>query len=390
MPFLTYLVGKPAPITMPITGAIMRVVAYSPDHVVFGCTPDSFGQPFGGFGLLWTGSPPGTQVGIPADPDGTPSYLVGAPDAPEAYSLEIGAGSGFDEVRFHHYNAGWTIPATDTAGWADQSDPVVWRGADPTHADAAGLAVAHFGTAHAVVWEVTYSGGTPSLSSFDAGMPGGYVERGFDIRPRLAGSPGHWWATGRSRYGDGSNDNMWVAQLTSGGPVAAWGVGGAHNSAGTCLWVGSDTDVWIGGLTDLGLVDSAGQRPYLWHHDGSTVTDFPLTGLMPADSPGAIQGIHGGATDDVWAVGHIDDQTVSPSVQRILIFHWDGAAWSAVSGLDTLLPPAHGVQQVLYDVYALATDDVWAVGTVGYSSGSDGQLLALHYDGAAWSRVALS
>jgi hypothetical protein len=77
-------------------------------------------------------------------------------------------------------------------------------------------------------------------------------------------------------------------------------------------------------------------------------------------------------------------------VQRILIFHWDGAAWSAVSGLDTLLPPAHGVQQVLYDVYALAPDDVWAVGTEGYSSGSDGHLLALHYDGSAWTRVPLS
>jgi hypothetical protein len=295
-------------------------------------------------------------------------------------------------VRFHHYNAGWTSPATDTAGWADQSDPVVWRGADSTHADAAGLAVAHFSTAHAVVWEVTYSGGTPSLSSFDSGMPGGFVERGFDFRPRLAGSSGNWWATGRSRYGTGgSADSIWIAHLTSGGPVAAYGgPSTSENSAGVCLWVGSSTDLWAGGFLDLGLVDSAGQRPFLWHHDGSTATEVPLTGLMPADSPGAIQGIHGVAGDDLWAVGQIDDQTVSPDVQRILIFHWDGAAWSAVSGLDTLLPPAHGVQQALYDVYAYATDDVWAVGTVGYSSGSDGQLLALHWDGAAWSRVALS
>lgn len=390
MPFLTYVAGKPAPLTLAVTGAIMRVVAYSPDHVVFGCVPDSFGDSFGGFGLLWTGTAPGTAAIIPPG-NGTLSYFVGVPDRAEGYATEADGGASFDSTLFHHYTGGWTVPASDSAAWADVSDPVVWRGADSTHADAAALGVAHFGTAHAVVWTVTYSGGVPSLSSFDAGMPGGYVERGFDIRPRLAGSPGHWWATGRSRLGDGSNDNMWVAQLTSGGPVAAYGVAGAHNSAGTCLWVGSDTDIWIGGLTDLGLIDSAGQRPYLWHHDGSTVTDFPLTGLMPADSPGAIQGVHGVAPDDLWAVGHIDDQTGFPDVQRILIFHWDGAAWSAVSGLDTLLPPAHSVQQVLYDVYAYATDDVWAVGTEGYQSGvSDGHLLALHYDGVSWTRVPLA
>ena len=393
MAFLTFVAGKPAPITPPPMHAIMRVVAYGPNQLYLGITPDSFGSPYGGAGLRWTGTNPGPRVPIPTDTTagGVPSYFVGAPDRDEGYAVEIGAGGGFDEVRFHHENGGWTIPGVDYASWADQSDPVVWRGADSTHADAAALAVAHFGTAHAVVWTLTYSGGVPSLSSFDSGLPGGYVEVGFDVHPRLAGSPGHWWATGKSKYGDGSNVNMWVARLTSGGPVAAYGVSGAHNSAGTCLYVVSDTDVWIGGLTDLGLVDSAGQRPYLWHHDGSTVTDFPLTGLMPADSPGAIQGVHGTSGSDVWAVGHIDDQTGSTTVQRILIFHWDGSSWTPVTGLDTLVPPIHNVQQVLYDVYAYATDDVWAVGTEGYETGvSDGNLLALHYDGAAWSRVTIT
>jgi hypothetical protein len=148
----------------------------------------------------------------------------------------------------------------------------------------------------------------------------------------------------------------------------------------------------VGGYLDLGAgVDSAGQRPYLWHVSSGSVTPTALTGLMPADSPGAIQGVHGTSSSDVWAVGQITDQTVTPNVQRILIFYYDGSSWSAVSGLSTLVPPAANVQQVLYDVYAYATDDVWAVGTEGYQSGvSDGNLLALHWDGAAWTRVDIS
>jgi hypothetical protein len=319
--------------------------------------------------------------------------LVGAPDRSEGYGMEAGGGAGFDQVIFHHYNGGWTAPAQDTASWADISDPVVWRGADATHADSAALAVAHFGTAHAVVWELTYSGGVPSLSSFDSGMPGGKVERTFAFRARLAGAPGHWWAAGQSKYGDGFNDNMWAARLTAGGPVDAYGETGPKNSAGVCLWRNTDSDVWVGGFLDLGVgVDSAGQRPYLWHFTGAWA-GVPLTGLMPANSPGAIQGIHGTSSSDVWAVGQIDDQTAGggANVQRILIFHWNGSAWSAVSGLDTLLPPSHGVQQALYDVYAYASNDVWAVGTEGDTgTGTAGTLLVLHYDGSTWTRVPIS
>jgi hypothetical protein len=375
------------------TGAIVRVVAYGPNAVYFGITPDTFGDPTGGFGLHWTGTNPGASAIIPTDPFGVPSYFVGAPDRAEGYAVEVGAGAGFDEVRFHHANAGWTTPGTAFAGWADQSDPVVWRGSDSTHADAAALAVDHAAGGQAAIYTVTYSGGAPSLSTTSLTLPGGYPERGFAFRARLAGAVGNWWGAGVSRYGtSGFRDSIWIAQFVGSPGTVYGGPSSSENSAGVCLWVESSSNVWVGGYLDLGAgVDSAGQRPYLWHVSSGSVTPTALTGLMPADSPGAIQGVHGTSSSDVWAVGQITDQTVTPNVQRILIFYYDGSSWSAVSGLSTLVPPAANVQQVLYDVYAYATDDVWAVGTEGYQSGvSDGQLLALHWDGAAWTRVDIS
>jgi hypothetical protein len=374
-------------------GAIVRVVAYGANAVYFGITPDTFGDPTGGFGLLWTGTNPGASAIIPTDAFGVPSYFVGAPDRAEGYAVEVGAGAGFDEVRFHHANAGWTTPGTAFAGWADQSDPVVWRGSDSTHADAAALAVDHAAGGQAAIYTVTYSGGTPSFSTTSLTLPGGYPERGFAFRARLAGAVGNWWGAGVSRYGtSGFRDSIWIAQFVGSPGTVYGGPSSSENSAGVCLWVESSSNVWVGGYLDLGAgVDSAGQRPYLWHVSSGSVTPTALTGLMPADSPGAIQGVHGTSSSDVWAVGQITDQTVTPNVQRILIFYYDGSSWSAVSGLSTLVPPAANVQQVLYDVYAYATDDVWAVGTEGYQSGvSDGNLLALHWDGAAWTRVDIS
>jgi hypothetical protein len=393
MAFLTYVAGKPAPLVPPPMHAILRVVAYGANTIYLGITPDTFGDPTGGAGLLWTGTNPGTRAVIPTDAFGVPSAFVGAPDRAEGYAVEVGAGGGFDEVRFHAYTGAWATPGTAFAGWADQSDPVVWRGADSTHADAAALAVDHAAGGQAAIYTVTYSGGTPSFSTLSTTLPGGYPERSFAFRARLAGSVGNWWGAGVSRYGtSGFRDSIWIAQFVGSPGTVYGGPSSSENSAGVCLWVESSSNVWVGGYLDLGSgVDSAGQRPYLWHVSSGTVTPTALTGLMPINSPGAIQGVHGLSSSDVWAVGQIIDQTVTPNVQRILIFHYNGSAWSAVSGLSTLVPPVASVQQVLYDVYAYASNDVWAVGTEGYQSGvSDGTLLALHYDGSSWSRVTIT
>lgn len=373
-------------------GAITRVVAYGPNQVLFSVTPDTFGDPTNGLGVLWAGSNPGPGLPIPAA-GGQLTYWVGAPDAPEGYAAETDGGAGFDTLYLHRYAGGWSIPWQDSSvAWADPSDPVVWRGADPTHADSAVLAVRHFGGGACVIFEHNYSGGSGILTYHFSTLPGNYPEVGFSFRARLGGGPGNWWGTGTSRYGTGGfRDSIWIARFAEGGPSFAYGgPSSTENSAGVCLWVGSETDVWVGGFLDPG--GSGGQRPWLWHTDGSTVTSL-MAPSLPADSPGALQGIHGTSGSDLWAVGHVDDQTLGVDLmrQRILIYHYDGSTWTRVPGLDTLVPPVVGRQQVLYDVYARAADDVWAVGTVGYQSGvSAGRLLALHYDGVAWAVVPVT
>jgi hypothetical protein len=75
--------------------------------------------------------------------------------------------------------------------------------------------------------------------------------------------------------------------------------------------------------------------------------------------------------NDVWAVG----QRSKADRVRTLVEHWDGAAWSVVRS------PNPGEFSELFDVSAVAADDIWAVGD------ADGSVLTEHWDGRAWSIV---
>ncbi|MGA7733480.1 MAG: S-layer homology domain-containing protein [Chloroflexia bacterium] len=83
------------------------------------------------------------------------------------------------------------------------------------------------------------------------------------------------------------------------------------------------------------------------------------------------------APDDAWAVGHYFDE--SANTLRTLIEHWDGSVWSIVPS------PNAGVESDLEGVFALAADNVWAVGR--YSAPGPDQTLVLHWDGSVWSIV---
>lgn len=75
--------------------------------------------------------------------------------------------------------------------------------------------------------------------------------------------------------------------------------------------------------------------------------------------PGALYGVFGSSSSDVWAVGEAG-----------AILHWTGSAWSAVAA------PA---QALLHGVWGAAPNDVWAVGDGGTT---------LHYTGSAFRAVA--
>jgi hypothetical protein len=87
------------------------------------------------------------------------------------------------------------------------------------------------------------------------------------------------------------------------------------------------------------------------------------------------------APDDVWAVGSSGD-VFSPDP---LAEHWDGSAWSVVQTPNPIKNADDG--NVLDAVGATGPDDVWAVGSHIRRAGANTTPLILHFDGSRWRRV---
>ena len=105
------------------------------------------------------------------------------------------------------------------------------------------------------------------------------------------------------------------------------------------------------------------------HFDGVAWTASPFPAIP---SPFAsINSAYAIAPNDVWAVGAAGVPTSGPSVQ--LIFHWNGSAWSAVTHpkWPFFVPDV---------VYADAPNDVWIAGTRIFS-----RVFLAHWDGTSWT-----
>ena len=85
-----------------------------------------------------------------------------------------------------------------------------------------------------------------------------------------------------------------------------------------------------------------------------------------------LTGVDALSPNDVWAVGATSGYTG-------MVQHWDGTQWSAVP--DD--PP--GYSEILEAVSALSANDIWIVGS--YNSGSLGGTLTEHWDGTQWTHV---
>jgi len=138
----------------------------------------------------------------------------------------------------------------------------------------------------------------------------------------------------------------------------------------------SSTDAWgVGGV--FTEADQVGHT-LIQHFDGTS-----WSGVASADGPGgapqsSLSGVSAVAADDAWAVGNY----IRPNnLVRTLIEHWDGASWTRVTSPNA----GHPAGGQMGDVVALATDDVWAVGSFG--QGAPSRTLIQHWDGSSWSVV---
>jgi hypothetical protein len=126
-------------------------------------------------------------------------------------------------------------------------------------------------------------------------------------------------------------------------------------------------DVWAVGSSG----QSAPSRTLIQHWDGSTLSVIPSPNKGPF--PNGLSAVDALAPDDIWAVG---SWFTKGFVDRTLILHWDGTAWSRVPS-----PNADAADNGLVSIAPIATDDVWAVGFHGLHT------LTMHWDGTAWRVV---
>ncbi|MDQ2905901.1 MAG: hypothetical protein M3Y81_20455 [Chloroflexota bacterium] len=137
----------------------------------------------------------------------------------------------------------------------------------------------------------------------------------------------------------------------------------------------SANDIWAVG---------DGYGGFLEHWNGSTwsAVDTPIV-------PRTIYSYHFSSVSslsptDAWVVGHsMSNVSSTGSGVLALTAHWDGHTWSVVPSPD-LHANVNGTN--LYDVAALAPDNVWAVGS---TSSTHGELALIeHWDGKSWSVVS--
>lgn len=134
----------------------------------------------------------------------------------------------------------------------------------------------------------------------------------------------------------------------------------------------SSADVWA--------VGSADSSTLILHWDGTAWTQVPSPN--PSTSENTLNGLAIGSSTDAWAVGSY----FSPQGLQTLILHWDGTAWSQVASPN----PSPALDQ-LFSVAAVSATSAWAVGdycasNCGIASATEvDRGLILHWNGSAWS-----
>jgi hypothetical protein len=136
-------------------------------------------------------------------------------------------------------------------------------------------------------------------------------------------------------------------------------------------------DVWAVG--SAAAAPSTALHALVEHWNGSAWSIVPIP--LPASEAGsALLGVSAHTSDDVWAVGTLNGHTFA--------VHWNGIAWAVVTTRDVAPQrPGAMVQDKLTAVTALATNDVWAVGTA--IDTLDGRFLPYrtvveHWNGVRW------
>jgi hypothetical protein len=156
-----------------------------------------------------------------------------------------------------------------------------------------------------------------------------------------------------------------------------WSVVPSPNPSGTlnvlyAVAAVAANDVWAVGFAPT---SSGGAVIMRWDGGVWSVVPNPPAGIVMSN----LMALAVVAPNDIWAVGsgRIGDEDAT------LTLHWNGSVWNFVSSPNV----GPEVNNTLSGAAAVATGDVWAVGTQQPTSLTDPHTLALHWDGASWSIV---
>jgi hypothetical protein len=178
------------------------------------------------------------------------------------------------------------------------------------------------------------------------------------------------WAVGSSPYVNGGST------LTQHWDGSAWRIVSSPNAALKPNGLSgvsaiSANDVWAVGSS--GGAAGPEVNTLAEHWDGARWS------IVPTPNPGlsnVLSGVAAISPADAWAVGHVAGRKTG-NWEQALALHWDGRRWSTVA------TPRLGLQARLIAVSAVSADDVWAVG-VYRESGGNWKTVTMHWDGTKW------
>ena len=192
------------------------------------------------------------------------------------------------------------------------------------------------------------------------------------------------WSTVVEDYGPGALLSGW-----SGGADDLWFVGGEMHKPLVLRYEGDSWSTldpgtgeqlwWVHGFTG-GPVVVVGDRGTIARYDEGAWEQMP-TGLTAV----TLYGVWGSSPDNMWAVGGPyaladmgqpdpgPDSDPESEPRRDILLHYDGTAWTQVALPE--LPERSVAAQSFFKVWGTGPDDVFVVG---------GGRLILHYDGTQW------
>jgi len=187
------------------------------------------------------------------------------------------------------------------------------------------------------------------------------------------------WAVGE--YIDTSDGNYFYSHtLVEHYDGSSWSVVSSPTTSGyslTGITAVSATDIWA-----VGATDSIVPLTLTMHYDGTSWSVVSSPNVCTSNvCVNSLLGVSAVSSNDVWAVGTY--HTWYTGTYTSMTMHWDGSNWTMVSSPNV---PNYQATYIL-GVKAIASNDVWAV---GYSQDNSigVQAQTMHWDGNGWNIVS--